>query len=138
MRLSTPAIVVAIVLAIPVVGFSQQPMGVIHQAVERSALGMGLQSDAARNRRSMGRTWAGVSMIAVGGLLASANTKTTLCINGSCTSETKWYKPLGYTGVGLVVSGVLLATVWSDVPTRPSIDFSVTPNRIQVSKTFGF
>ena len=38
----------------------------------------------------------------------------------------------------LVVSGALLATVWADVPVVNSLDFRVTPQRVQVSKTFGF
>ena len=90
-------------------------------------------------RRSIGRTSAGVSMIAVGSLLATANTKTTLCILDSpCISDRTWNKPVGYTGAALVVTGVLLATVWSDAPANPHINFTVTPDRIQVGKTFGF
>ena len=77
-------------------------------------------------------------MIAVGALLASANKKTTSCRGGSCTSETEWYKPLGYPGVALAVSGLLLATAWSNVPVNPHVDLAVTPDRIQVGKTFGF
>ena len=77
-------------------------------------------------------------MIAGGALLATAKQTTSSCTGGSCTSETEWYKPLGYPGVALAVTGVLLATLWSDVPARPHIDFAVTPDRIQVGKTFGF
>ena len=77
-------------------------------------------------------------MIAVGALLVTANQTTRSCSGGSCVSETEWYKPLGYPGVALAATGVLLATVWSDVPANPHIDFAVTPHRIQVAKTFGF
>ena len=41
-------------------------------------------------------------------------------------------------GGGVLVVGALLATVWSDVPVVNSLDVVVTPQRIQVGKTFGF
>ena len=37
--------------------------------------------------------------------------------------------------VGLIGTGVLLATVWSDVPAN-AIDFGMAPGRVQVGKTF--
>ena len=77
-------------------------------------------------------------MIAVGGLLATARVTRRSCRGSSCTRETEWYKPLGYPGVALVVTGSLLATVWSDIPASPHIDLTVMPDRIQVGKTFGF
>ena len=39
-------------------------------------------------------------------------------------------------GGGMLVLGGLLATRWSDVPVSDSIDFSVTPDRVQIGKTF--
>lgn len=130
------ALAVLVVLATPVAGLSQQPEGVILQSAERAALGMALQSDAPGRVRSMRRIRTGVSMIAIGALLASVNKKTTSCVNRSCASETD--RPLVYPGVALAVSGALLATVWSNVPVNPHIDLAVTPDRIQVGKTFGF
>ena len=56
----------------------------------------------------------------------------------ACTSETEWYKPLSYPGIGIAVTGVLLATVWSDAAANAHIDLAVTPDRIRVGKTFGF
>ena len=132
----TLALAMGIVLATPVSGLSQQPETMILQSAERAALGMELQSDDSGRARSRRRVSAGVSMIAVGALLASVTRKRTSCINRSCTSETD--KPLAYPGIAVVVSGVLLATVWSDVPVNPHIDLTVTPDRIQVGKTFGF
>ena len=119
----------------PLAGLAQQQPEIL-QSAERAALGMELQSDDSDRRRSMGRTWAGVSLMVAGGALASANQTTISCSGGSCSSETEWYKPLGYPGVALAVTGVLLATVWSDVPANPHIDFAVTP--IHVGKTVGF
>ena len=97
-----------------------------------------IDSDASGNRRSMARTWTGVSMIAVGGLFATARTKASMCISGSCTTKTTWIKSTGSLGVGLAAGGVLLATVLSDVPVNRHIDLAVTPDRIQVGKTFKF
>ena len=132
----TLALAIVVVLATPVMGLSQQPEGVLLQSAERAALGMALQLDAPGSVRSRRRISAGVSMIAVGALLASANKRTTSCRGGSCTSETD--RPLVYPGVALAVSGALLATAWSNVPVNSHIDLAVTPGRIQVGKTFGF
>ena len=41
-------------------------------------------------------------------------------------------------GAGLTVSGVLLATIWSDVPVARDLDFTPTPGRVTVGRTFGF
>ena len=136
----TLSLAIAAALATPIAGLAQQQPEIL-QSAERAALGMELPpSDASDNRRSMRRTWAGIKMIAAGALLASvsANETRRSCSGGSCTSETKSYKPLAYPGVALAVTGGLLATVWSDVPANRHIDFMVTADRIQVGKTFGF
>ena len=135
-KILVPAIAAA--LATPVAGLAQPPQGVIIQSAERAAVGMELQSGATRSWRSRSRTWAGMIMIAGGAVLMSGKKETVRCTGGDCVSETERYKALVYPGVGLAVTGVLLATVWSDVPANPHIDFAVTPNRIQVGKTFGF
>ena len=134
----TLALAIAVALATPIAGLAQQPEGVILQSAERAAVGMELQSDASGSRRSRGRTWAGLVMIAAGGALATAVKRMETCSGDTCTSETEWYKPLSYPGIGMVVTGVLLATVWSDAPANAHIDLAVTPDRIQVGKTFGF
>jgi hypothetical protein len=134
-KMLAPAI--AAVLATPVAG-SAQPQGTILQSAERAAAGMGLQTGATRSWRSRSRTWAGMIMIAGGAVLMSGHKETVRCTGGDCVSETERYKALVYPGIGLAVTGVLLATVWSDVPANPHIDFAVTPDGIQVGKTFGF
>ncbi len=142
LRRNTLAIAVA--LATPIAGFAQQPAKDILGSAERAAVGIARQSDASGSRRSRGRTRAGLVMIAVGGALATAIQRTTRCSGRppdhpwTCTSETQWYKPLSYPGIGIAVTGVLLATVWSDVPANARLDLAVTPDRIQVGKTFGF
>ena len=137
-KMLAPAI--AAVLATPVAGSAQPPQGGILPSAERAAAGMALQTGVTRNWRSRSRTWAGMIMIAGGAVLMSGSGKkeTVRCTGGDCVSETERYKALVYPGIGLAVTGVLLATVWSDVPANPHIDFAVTPDRIQVGKTFGF
>lgn len=129
---------IAAVLAMPVAGLAQPPQGAILQSAERAAVGMELQSGATRSWRSRSRTWAGMIMIAGGAVLMSGKKETVRCTGGDCVSETERYKALVYPGIGLAVTGVLLATVWSDIPANPHVDFAVTPDRIQVGKTFGF
>ena len=132
------ALAIAVALATPVAGFAQPTEEVILRSAERAAAGMELQSGAPGNRRSRGRTWSGMVMIAAGAVLTTAVTEARVCSGGSCTREERPYKPAAYAGIGLAVAGVLLATVWSDIPANPHVDFAVTPNRIQVGKTFGF
>jgi len=137
---TTPALALAVALATPIPGSAQQPEGVILQSAERAAVGMALQSDASGRRRSRGRTWAGLVMIAAGSVLATAVKRSETCSGDprTCTTETEPYKPVRYSGVGMAVTGVLLATVWSDVPASARFDLAVTPDRIHVGKTFGF
>ena len=135
-KMLAPAI--AAVLATPVAGSAQPPQGGILPSAERAAAGMALQTGVTRNWRSRSRTWAGMIMIAGGAVLMSGKKETVRCTAGDCVSETERYKALVYPGIGLAVTGVLLATVWSDIPANPHIDFAVTPDRIEVGKTFGF
>ena len=134
----TLVLMTAVVLATPIVSLAQQADEGIFRSVERKALGMALRSEDAGSRRSGGRTWAGVAMITVGAGLMTGIKRTESCRGGVCTRTTEWIKTTGYPGMGLAVAGVLLATVWSDVPTNPHLDIAVTPNGIQIGKTFGF
>ena len=138
MSKTTRALALAVALATPIPGSAQQPEGDILQSAERAAVGIALQSDPSGRRRSRGRTWSGMVMIAAGAVLTTAVTETRVCSGGSCTREERPYKPVAYAGIGLAVAGALLVSVWSDVPANPYIDFAVTPDRIQVGKTFGF
>ena len=101
----------------PVVSLAQLLEGAILQSAERAAAGLELQSEASGNRRSRGRTWAGLVMIATGAALASATKRTVSWSGGVRVSETKdWYEPIACPGIAVAVTGVLLATIWSDVP----------------------
>ncbi len=44
----------------------------------------------------------------------------------------------GALGIGLAVGGVLLATIWSDVPVMRDLTISATPRQVQVGRTFSF
>ena len=134
----TLVLLIAVVLATPIVGLAQQADEGIFRSVERKALGMALRSEDSGRRRSRGRTRAGVTMIAVGAGLMTGIKRTESCVASVCTRKTEWIKATGYPGIGLAVAGVLLATVWSDVPANPHIDIAVTPDGIRVGKTFGF
>ena len=135
----TFALVLTVVIAMPVVSFAPPSEGTILQSAERAAAGLALQSEASGSRRSRGRTWAGLVMIATGAALASATRRTVTRSGGVLVSETKdWYEPIAYPGIGVAVTGVLLATISSDVPANSQVDFAVTPGRVRVGKTFGF
>ena len=83
-------------------------------------------------RRSMARTWGGVGLI-VAGLVVPVGVE-----RGIGTYKRTEYHPGGVlVAAGLVGAGVMLATVWSDVPAN-SVDFGVAPGRVRVGKTFGW
>lgn len=77
-------------------------------------------------------------MITTGAALISGIKRTESCRDYVCTRKTEWIKSTGYPGIGLAVTGVLFTTVWSGVPANPHIDIAVTPDGIQIGKTFGF
>lgn len=136
------AFVVGVVLVVPAAAGAEVVN--LRAAVESAAVEAGVAAGVAAQggqqlrQRSMARTWGGVALIGVG-LLMPAQQETCLTLFGAeagCVTEL--YAPGIAAGVGLIGTGVLLATVWSDVPVRPSIDFTVAPDRVEVGKTFGF
>ena len=135
---------VCLALLLPVAATAEEPSASKNTLLE-AALGRAsaLQGDDPDRVRSMGRTWAGVAMLGGGAFLA-AHAATSTCATTSFASaflDTQtcgqaWTK-LG-AGLGVVTVGVLLATVFSDVPARPSIAVDVGPGRIRIGKTFSF
>ena len=115
------------------------------EAVLKASAAETLQASQAR-RRSVGRTVGGIILMGVGtpfllaGLLAESDPS--ICVGRDCVTFDIDTGGTGYgvaaMGGALMVSGALLATIWSDVPVVNSLDFNVTPQRVQVSKTFGF
>ena len=92
--------------------------------------------------RSMARTWGGVGLIAGGAILASVQKEVCVIgfgfLSGLSGCVTSWHKPLGFTGIGVATLGVLLATVWSDVPVMRNMTVAPTRGGVQVGASFGF
>ena len=40
--------------------------------------------------------------------------------------------------MGVIAGGVILATIWSDVSAQLSMDLTITADRVQLGKTFGW
>lgn len=117
---------------------------VLEAAAEGVAL---LQASQPQRRRSVGRTVGGIILMGVGAPLlivglASEDAGGSVCVGGDCITVDVDTGGAGYgiaaLGGAMVVSGALLATVWSDVPVVNNLDFTVSPRRVQVGKTFGF
>ena len=67
------------------------------------------------------------------------------CVSTSLAHETvltalhcEQVNVFGALGIGLAVGGVLLATIWSDVPVMRDLTISATPRQVQVGRTFSF
>ncbi len=123
----------------------------IMQAAERGAAEAGvasaLQQEAGGRKRSMTRTWGGVGLVALGLLMPMQQEKCVTVlglevplagplVEGVVGCLTEIYTPGVVAGIGLAGTGIMLATVWSDVPAAPSLD--VGPGRIAVSKTLAW
>ena len=114
---------------------------------ETAASALQAGSSSPQRRRSVGRTVGGIILMGLGTPflivgLSAESAGGSFCVGGDCLTVDVDTGGAGYgvaaLGGALVVSGALLATVWSDVPVMNSLDFRVTPQRVQVSKTFGF
>ena len=126
-------------LATPAVATAQESS--ILESAERAALELGIaaavQSEEEERRRSWGRTWGGIALI-VGGLFVPVQHEVcvTLFFSTSCVDEA--YGPGIGIAAGLITGGVLLTTVWSDVPVARDLDVQAGPGRFTIGRTFGF
>ena len=117
-------------------------IGVLGMPLVATAEESAQQAPSQERTRSMARTWGGVAMIAGGSILATAREEVCFAVVGFGVAvggcETTWHKPLGFTGIGVAAAGVLLATVWSDVPVMRNM--TVVPKRggVQVGASFRF
>ena len=129
-----------LVIALPTAVAAEESRPLVDAALSAVTV----QPPVAQDRvRSMGRTWAGVAMLGGGAFLA-AHAATSTCATTSAASaffDTQtcgqaWTK-LG-AGLGVATVGVLLATVFSDMPARNNLTLDVGPGQIRIGKTFSF
>ena len=104
---------------------------------------LAVPASAQTKERSMGRTWAGIAMIGGGTVLALSGEETCAAVSGFGVTvsacETTWHKPLGFTGIGVATAGILLATVWADVPALKNVSVGIDPRGgFSVQKKFKF
>ena len=151
--IAVAAVVLTVLGQVSVAAANPTPIP-IREAAERAAREAVLKASAAETlqasqarRRSVGRTVGGIILMGVGasmflvGIAAGSIDGSSSCVNGSCitvTVDSGGAKGFAVVGGGMLVTGALLATIWSDVPVMNSLDFNVTPQRVQVGKTFGF
>ena len=127
------------VLAVPAVAAAQDR---ILESAERLAAGTMLQMDSERER-SPGRTWAGVAMLAGGGIMAAYYGAST-CAENRALGELLDIRSCGEAatlfsvGAGVAVVGTLFATIWSDVPVARDLSVVAAPGRVTVGRTFGW
>lgn len=124
-------------------GVPQQEGPIVSSAV-RAVATLQAEAEAPARRRSMARTWTGVALLGGGAAIAFAYGGQPSCVTE--TAPGYRYEACSYdsdddpalmVGSGLAVVGLLLATMWSDVPAN-AIGVSVAPGRVTVGKTFGF
>ena len=108
-----------------------QPLGTATLRAAVNAAAQQVPASATR-QRSMGRTWSGVALIGLGAYV-SADAATSVCGTNAFGSALAgqscgqaWTK-FGF-GLGMIGSGVLLATIFSDVPVAQNVTVSPLPS----------
>ena len=136
----------AVVVAVVVATTSLAAAGPIREAAEiaatnaavEAAVEQAQQEQSPARQRSKARTWGGIALIGLG-VLIPVQQETCISVFGSSVAcVTEMYTPGLAAAVGLVGTGVLLATVWSHVPAQQSMDLTITADRVQLGKTFGW
>ena len=93
-------------------------------------------------RRSMARTWGGAVLMGLG-LTTVVKFGGERCVRDS--GPNYYFEECSFNsdsaansaGTLMFAVGLLLATIWSDVPME-SLDFELAPGRVRVGKTIGF
>lgn len=142
MRHVVPFVVGFVLLTVVPVAAQQQfssSATLLEQALSRASL---LQPELGRER-STTRTWVGAVMATVGGL-AMIGAAVSDCADNDVLAALLDVPTCGQLkgvlglGAGLTAGGILLATIWSDVPVARDLDFTAAPGRVTVGRTFGF
>ena len=131
-------ITVVAVFGVPALALATEQPDILASAERATVRFAAEQSgdEAPARRRSMARTWGGVALIGVG-LVMPIQQEKCAAIFGISACVTEMYTPGVVAAVGLIGAGVMLATVWADVPAN-AIDLQVAPDRIEIGKTLGF
>ena len=109
------------------------------------------QTETPRVRaRSARRTWIGIGLLGFGTLVSAAASQAVCVssserttINGRVVSESSFLScdtssaGLGV-GLGIATSGLLLATVWADVPVARHVEFALLPGGARLGVSVGF
>lgn len=131
-------ITVVAVFGVPALALATEQPDILASA-ERAAVRLAAEQagdEEPARRRSMARTWGGVALIGVG-LVIPIQQEKCAAIFGISACVTEMYTPGVVAAVGLIGAGVMLATVWADVPAN-AVDLRVAPDRIEIGKTLGF
>ena len=115
------------------------------QPLKAAAMNAAAQQSPANltRQRSMGRTWTGVAMIG-GGAFLTLYAATSTCAETAFASAVFDTQTCGQAwtkvgaGLGVATVGVLLATVFSDVPVMNAITIAPTQGGVQAGTSFGF
>jgi hypothetical protein len=95
------------------------------------------QQQTQQRTRSMARTWGGVGLM-VGGLALIRQKCDGIRIDNLCLGSTTWMGGSTVGGLGVIGAGVLLTTVWSDVPVMRNLTVAPTRGGVDFGASFSF
>ena len=137
-------LVVAAMLIAPAGAAASEPAQGDSETLLESALNRAAAMQAEPVRvRSMGRTWTGVALLGGGTVLAAWAAAST-CTDSALAAELLDTQTCGQAwtkfgaGAGTAAIGVLLATVWSDVPALRSMSFGGEPGGFRATAAIGW
>ena len=139
-KLIVLGIVWLLLIAVPAVATAEEPKLIVNAALSAVAV---QRPDNQGRVRSMGRTWAGVAMLGGGAFLtlhaATANCATNAFASAVFDTQTCGQARTKFgAGLGVATVGVLLATVFSDVPVMNAITIAPTQGGVLAGTSFGF
>ena len=138
MQMRIVALVLAGTLALPALGAAEDAPGILESAETAMAelVAAQGQNNEPERRRSMARTWGGVGLM-VGGLALIRQKCDGIRFDDRCLGSATWMGGSTVAGLGVIGVGVLLVSIWSDVPAN-TVSLDIAPGRVQVGKTFAF
>ena len=137
------ALILVIAMLVPTI-VAAQDLG-IRASAERLAEEIEIQANSGgETRRSMGRTWTGIALIAGGSFLATRTEETCIpnvviagiSVPGRCGLDKRWNKRTGAIGLGMAGAGALLATIWSEVPLARRATVAAMPGELSIGTSY--